>query len=286
MSKADDVYAKLLNHVIMTGKPRDDRTGTGTISVFGAQVRFDLREEFPLITTKAVKFSNVVAELLWFLSGSSSIRPLQANGCHLWDPWAADNGFVGPMYGEMWREFPGVVGKYYEPTYTDQIRELISSIKSRPESRRHVVSAWQPSLLPDESVSPQENVRKGRMCLAPCHCLFQFYVADGELSCQLYQRSADLFIGVPYNIASYALLTHLIAQQCDLKVGEFIHTFGDLHLYTNHVDLAIKQMLRVSRDGPQLNVKRRPESIFDYTMDDIELLNYAPHSEIKAEVSV
>ncbi len=286
MSKADDVYAKLLNHVIMTGKPRDDRTGTGTISVFGAQVRFDLREEFPLITTKAVKFSNVVAELLWFLSGSSSIRPLQANGCHLWDPWAADNGFVGPMYGEMWREFPGVVGKYYEPTYTDQISELISSIKSRPESRRHVVSAWQPSLLPDESVSPQENVRKGRMCLAPCHCLFQFYVADGELSCQLYQRSADLFIGVPYNIASYALLTHLIAQQCDLKVGEFIHTFGDLHLYTNHVDLAIKQMLRVSRDGPQLNVKRRPESIFDYTMDDIELLNYAPHSEIKAEVSV
>ena len=287
MSKADEIYARLLNHVLMTGKPRDDRTGTGTLSVFGAQVRFDLREEFPLITTKAVKFSNVVAELLWFLSGSTNVKDLQAMGCHIWDHWASSlfKGDLGPIYGAMWRNFRGSRQRDSQ-IGTDQIRDLIDNIKGKPQSRRHVVSAWHPGFLPHEDLCPSDNVNVGLQCLAPCHCLFQLYVQDGELSCQLYQRSADLFIGVPYNIASYALLTHLIAQQCDLKVGEFIHTFGDLHLYKNHVDLAIMQMLREGRDGPELFLKRMPKSIFEYRMEDIELLNYKPHPAIKAEVSV
>ena len=285
MSKADEIYARLLNHVLMAGKLRDDRTGTGTLSVFGAQVRFDLREEFPLITTKAVKFSNVVAELLWFLSGSTNVKDLQALGCHIWDPWAAEDGQLGPIYGDMWRHFPGA-GWIWGPEEVDQISDLVDGIKTDPYSRRHVVSAWHPALVPGNSTTPQENIGNLLMSIAPCHCLFQFYIQDGELSCQLYQRSADLFIGVPYNIASYALLTHLIAQQCGLEVGEFIHTFGDLHLYKNHVDLAIMQMLREGRDGPELLLKRMPESIFDYEMEDIELLNYTPHPAIKAEVSV
>lgn len=286
MSQADLEYARLLNRVLSDGKSRGDRTGTGTISIFGEQARFDLRPEFPLITTKAVKFSNVVAELLWFLSGSTNVKDLHAMGCHIWDPWAAKNGSVGPVYGEMWREFPGTDNVYSETTFEDQISLLISSIRSNPNSRRHVVSAWQPSLLPDESVSPQENVKAGRMSLAPCHCLFQFYVQDGRLSCQLYQRSADLFIGVPYNIASYALLTHLVAQQCGLQVGEFIHTFGDLHLYNNHVDLAKMQLERSPRPGPQLHIGARPRKIFKYRLDDISVLGYSPHPAIKAEISV
>lgn len=285
MSKADEIYARLLNHVLMTGKPRGDRTGTGTISVFGAQARFDLREEFPLITTKAVKFSNVVAELLWFLSGSTNVKDLQALGCHIWDPWAAEDGQLGPIYGAMWRRFPGA-GTELSMPFLDQISGVILAIKKTPDSRRLVVSAWHPDLMPCNILSPNQNAKLGSMALAPCHCLFQFYVEDGELSCQLYQRSADLFIGVPYNIASYALLTHLIAQQCGLEVGEFIHTFGDLHLYKNHVDLAILQMLREGRNGPELFLKRMPESIFEYRMEDIELLNYDPHPAIKAEVSV
>lgn len=286
MSNADEIYERLLNHVLMTGKPRGDRTGTGTVSVFGVQARFDLREEFPLITTKAVKFSNVVAELLWFLSGSTNVKDLQALGCHIWDPWAADDGELGPVYGKMWREFPGVEEIPWYLDHRDQITNLIASINSAPYSRRHVVSAWHPSLLPDESVSPQENAANGKMCLAPCHCLYQLYVQDGELSCQLYQRSADLFIGVPYNIASYALLTHMIAQQCGLKVGEFIHTFGDLHLYNDHLDLAEMQMFRQGREGPTLKLTRKPDTIFGYCMADFELLNYFPHPAIKAEVSV
>jgi thymidylate synthase len=289
MSKADDIYARLLNHVLMTGKPRNDRTGTGTVSVFGAQVRFDLREEFPLITTKAVKFSNVVAELLWFLSGSTNVKDLQAMGCHIWDPWAADNGELGPIYGYMWRvfqqDYEGGYG-YYGLDSVDQISEVIKGIKNNRHSRRHLVSAWHPSLLPDETRLPQENAAMGQQCLAPCHCLFQFYVQGSKLSCQLYQRSADLFIGVPYNIASYALLTHLIADQCNLHVGEFIHTFGDLHLYNNHLELARMQMLRQGKEGPELFLKRLPDSIFNYKMEDIELLNYNPHPAIKAKVSV
>jgi thymidylate synthase len=285
MSKADSIYTSLLNHVLMTGKPRGDRTGTGTVSVFGAQARFDLREEFPLITTKAVKFSNVVAELLWFLSGSTNVHRLHQMGCHIWDPWANEDGDLGPVYGKMWRGFPGNCYTW-GPAEVDQISCLIDGIKEDPDSRRHVVSAWHPALIPGNAAAPQDNVDNGLMSIAPCHCLFQFYVQDGELSCQLYQRSADLFIGVPYNIASYALLTHMIAQQCGLKVGEFIHTFGDLHLYKNHIELAHLQMIRFGRPGPYLNLTRVPNSIFEYQMEDFELLNYNPHPAIKAEISV
>ncbi|TCT19696.1 thymidylate synthase [Thiobaca trueperi] len=277
------VYLDLLRDVIDTGIDKGDRTGVGTRSVFGRQVRFDLRAGFPLLTTKRVHIKSVVAELLWFLSGSTDNRVLQGQGVGIWDEWAAEDGALGPIYGAQWRSWTCPDGRVI-----DQLAELIATIRARPDSRRLLVTAWNPADLPDESVSPQANVRAGRMALAPCHCLFQFYVSDGRLSCQLYQRSADLFLGVPFNIASYALLTHLIAQQCDLEVGEFVHTFGDLHLYRNHLtdDIVFAQLGREPRPLPTLRLARRPTSLFDYHAEDILIDGYDPHPAIRAPIAV
>ncbi|WP_295385347.1 thymidylate synthase [uncultured Thiodictyon sp.] len=276
-------YLDLLQDVVDHGSDKPDRTGTGTRSVFGRQVRFDLSQGFPLLTTKRVHLKSVVHELLWFLSGSTDNAALQASGVSIWDEWAAPSGDLGPIYGAQWRNWRCPDGRAI-----DQLAELIETIRARPDSRRLVVSAWNPADLPDETQSPQANAAAGRMALAPCHCLFQFYVADGRLSCQLYQRSADLFLGVPFNIAGYALLTHLIAQQCDLEVGDFVHTFGDLHLYRNHLtdDIVFTQLARAPRALPRLHLKRRPPSLFDYTFDDIQVLGYEPHPGIRAPIAI
>jgi thymidylate synthase len=277
------VYLDLLRDVIDNGIDKADRTGTGTRSVFGRQVRFDLQQGFPLLTTKRVHTKSLIHELLWFLAGSTDNRWLQDRGVTIWDEWAAEDGSLGPIYGAQWRSWSCPDGRVL-----DQLAELVATIRIRPDSRRLVVSAWNPADLPDETRSPRENVQAGRMSLAPCHCLFQFYVADGRLSCQLYQRSADLFLGVPFNIASYALLTHLIAHQCDLQVGEFIHTFGDLHLYRNHLtdDIVFEQLKREPRALPQLRLLRRPPSLFDYCFEDIEIVGYEPEPAIRAPIAV
>ncbi|MBK1730635.1 thymidylate synthase [Thiococcus pfennigii] len=276
-------YLNLLRDVVAHGTDKADRTGVGTRSVFGRQVRFDLAAGFPLVTTKRVHVKSVIHELLWFLSGSTDNHWLRARGVTIWDEWAAEDGDLGPIYGRQWRSWACPDGRVI-----DQLAELIATIRARPDSRRLVVSAWNPADLPDEGRSPQDNVRAGRMALAPCHCLFQFYVADGRLSCQLYQRSADLFLGVPFNIASYALLTHLIADQCDLAIGEFVHTFGDLHLYRNHLteDIVYAQLARVPRPLPRLVIGRRPASLFDYAFDDLRIEGYDPHPAIRAPIAV
>ena len=262
-------YLNLLRQVQNHGRQKQDRTGTGTRQIFGAQMRFDLREGFPLVTTKKVHFKSVVAELLWFLSGSTNVKDLQAMGCTIWDEWAnPDTGDLGPVYGEQWRNWPG-----HDGWNIDQIADLIEGISTNPHSRRHIVSAWNPADIPD-------------MALAPCHALFQFDVTDGVLSCQLYQRSADLFLGVPFNIASYALLTHMVAAQCDLAVGDFVWTGGDCHIYDNHVEQVQTQLARDPRPLPMLHIKRRPASIFDYAPDDFEVVGYEPHPAIKAQVAV
>lgn len=278
-------YLDLLREVHEKGNARPDRTGTGTVSVFGRQLRFDLQKGFPLLTTKRVPMKSVIGELLWFLSGSTNIKNLHKDGITIWDEWATEEGNLGPIYGAQWRDWLSSEEEYGN---VDQIADLIENIKKDPYSRRHVVTAWNPAELPLPGLSPQENVRHGRMALAPCHCLFQFYVEDGRLSCQLYQRSADLFLGVPFNIASYALLTHMVAQQCDLEVGEFIHTFGDCHLYQNHrtKDIVEEQLKREPYASPQLVIKRKPPTIFDYQIDDFELVNYFPLPAIKAPISV
>ena len=271
-------YLDLLNDVIQNGTDRDDRTGTGVRSVFGRQIRFNLADGFPLVTTKKVRFESVVAELLWFISGSTNVRDLQAQGVHIWDPWAAPNGDLGPVYGAQWRNFGGV----------DQMRGLVEQLRADPYSRRHVVSAWNVPDLPEPGIAPPLNPSQGRMAIAPCHCLFQFYVSDGKLSCQLYQRSADAFIGVPYNIASYALLTHMLAQQCDLEAGEFVHTFGDLHIYRDHLlDNAIvpEQLRREPRPLPTLQL-HKAGNLFSYRPQHIQLVGYDPHPFIPAHVSV
>ncbi|MCK7578679.1 MAG: thymidylate synthase [Chromatiales bacterium] len=277
------VYLDLLRDVIANGQDQADRTGVGTRAVFGRQVRFDLAEGFPLLTTKRVHFKSVVGELLWFLSGSTDNGWLREQGIRIWDEWATEEGALGPIYGAQWRAWTAPDGRAI-----DQLAELVATIRTRPHSRRLVVSAWNPADLPDETLSPQDNVRAGRMALAPCHCLFQFHVANGRLSCQLYQRSADLFLGVPFNIASYALLTHLIAQQCDLEPGEFIHTFGDLHLYRNHLtpEIVHAQLGREPRPLPRLVLKRRPATLFDYGFEDIEIQGYDPHPAIRAPIAV
>jgi thymidylate synthase len=276
-------YLNLLRDVVAHGTDKADRTGVGTRSVFGRQVRFDLAAGFPLVTTKRIHVKSVIHELLWFLSGSTDNHWLRARGVTIWDEWAAEDGDLGPIYGRQWRSWACPDGRVI-----DQLAELIATIRARPDSRRLVVSAWNPADLPDEGRSPQDNVRAGRMALAPCHCLFQFYVADGRLSCQLYQRSADLFLGVPFNIASYALLTHLIADQCDLAIGEFVHTFGDLHLYRNHLteDIVYAQLARVPRPLPRLVIGRRPASLFDYAFDDLRIEGYDPHPAIRAPIAV
>ncbi|RBP33709.1 thymidylate synthase [Marinobacter pelagius] len=276
-------YLDLMQDVVDNGFDKGDRTGVGTRSVFGRQLRFNLQEGFPLVTTKKVHLRSIIYELLWFLRGSTDNNWLKERKVSIWNEWALEDGDLGPIYGKQWRSWQCPDGRV-----VDQISEVIDQIRNKPNSRRLIVSAWNPAELPDESISPQDNVREGRMALAPCHCLFQFYVADGKLSCQLYQRSADLFLGVPFNIASYALLTHMIAQQCDLDVGEFVHTFGDCHLYQNHLtdDIVFEQLKREPRALPKLVIKRKPESIFDYELEDFEFEGYEPHPVIRAPIAI
>ncbi|MBT10112.1 MAG: thymidylate synthase [Gammaproteobacteria bacterium] len=259
-------YLDLLEKVKNTGKPKGDRTGTGTVSIFGHQMRFNLEDSFPLLTTKKIHFKSVAYELLWFLKGDTNINYLKENGVSIWDEWADENGDLGPVYGKQWRKWEG------KNNIHDQVTEVITQIKNNPNSRRHIVSAWNVADIPN-------------MALAPCHILFQFYVQDGKLSCQLYQRSADVFLGVPFNIASYSLLTHMIANICDLKVGEFVHTLGDAHLYTNHLEQAEEQLSRKPLTPPKIIVKNK-ESIDDYEFEDFELINYEFHPHIPAKVAI
>jgi len=277
-------YLALMQDIRDNGTDKGDRTGTGTRSVFGRQLRFDLSQGFPLLTTKKVHLKSVILELLWFLDGNTNNNWLAERGVSIWNGWALEDGDLGPIYGKQWRSWACPDG-----STIDQISELIQQIKSKPDSRRLIISGWNPADLPDESLSPHDNVRNGKAALPPCHTLFQFYVANGRLSCQLYQRSADYFLGVPFNIASYALLTHMIAQQCDLEVGDFVHTFGDVHLYQDHLaDASIvdEQLTRTPRALPKLVIKRRPESIFDYRYEDFEVEGYDPHPAIRAAVSI
>jgi thymidylate synthase len=261
-------YLNLLTHILENGTQKHDRTGTGTISCFGYQMRFDLNEGFPVLTTKKLHLRSIIHELLWFLKGDTNIAYLKENGVRIWDDWADENGNLGPVYGYQWRSWPAPDGEH-----VDQITKLVESLKKNPDSRRHIVSAWNPALV-------------DQMALPPCHCLFQFYVADGKLSCQLYQRSADTFLGVPFNIASYSLLTLMMAQVCDLQPGEFVHTFGDVHLYNNHLEQAREQLTRDPRPLPQMKINPAVKNIFDFKFEDFELVNYNPHPHIKAEVSV
>ena len=275
-------YLDLLQSILDKGEVKEDRTGTGTRSFFGHQMRFNLSEGFPILTTKKIFFKGVVYELLWFLDGATNNTVLKDAGVHIWDEWETESGDLGPIYGHQWRSWPsssngGVI---------DQIEKVISQINNNPSSRRIIVSAWNVADLPDESISPQDNVKKQKMALAPCHALFQFFVSQGKLSCQLYQRSCDTFLGLGFNIASYSLLTHMIAQQCDLEVGDFVWTGGDVHLYLNHLDQANEQLTREPYALPKLSIKRKPNSIFDYTYEDFELLDYQSHPHISAPISI
>jgi thymidylate synthase len=274
-------YLQLLDKILSEGTRKGDRTGHGTLSIFGHQMRFPLSEGFPLVTTKRIHLKSIVYELLWFLQGDTSIRYLTDNGISIWDEWADEQGELGPLYGFQWRSWPTPDGKSI-----DQIQQIVTQLKNTPNSRRMIVSAWNVADLPDESVSPQENVKSGKMALAPCHTFFQFYVAEGKLSCQLYQRSCDTFLGLPFNIASYALLTHMFAQQCDLAVGDFIWTGGDVHLYLNHIEQARLQLTRSPHILPILTLNRKPESVFQYQYDDFKVENYQPHAHIKAPIAV
>ncbi|MDO9140607.1 MAG: thymidylate synthase [Methylobacter sp.] len=274
-------YLELLDKIITEGSPKGDRTGSGTLSIFGHQMRFPLADGFPLVTTKKIHLKSIIVELLWFLQGGTNLDFLHQNKVTIWNEWADENGELGPVYGHQWRSWPSAGGRHI-----DQIQHIIEQLKNTPNSRRIIVSAWNVADLPDESISPQQNVAQGKMALAPCHALFQFYVADGKLSCQLYQRSCDTFLGLPFNIASYALLTHIVAQQCDLAVGDFIWTGGDVHLYLNHQQQANLQLTRKPYPLPTLNIKRRPESIFDYCYDDFEIIDYQAHEHIKAPISI
>ena len=276
-------YLDLLRDVVANGAEKSDRTGVGTRSVFGRQMRFDLSRGFPLVTTKKIHLRSLIYELLWFLAGSTDNRWLNERGVGIWDEWAGEGGELGPIYGRQWRSWACPDG-----SVIDQIADLLAAIRANPDSRRLVVSAWNPADLPLDGLTPGQNVAQGRMALAPCHCLFQFYVHGGRLSCQLYQRSADLFLGVPFNIASYSLLTHMIAQQCDLEVGDFVHSFGDLHLYNNHLtqDIVYEQLRRELRPAPRLVIERRPESLFDYELEDFRFEGYDPHPAIRAPIAV
>lgn len=254
--------------ILASGAHKTDRTGTGTLSVFGRQLRFDLSQGFPLVTTKKLHIRSIIYELLWFLNGDTNIRFLKDNGVSIWDEWADENGDLGPVYGHQWRSWPAPDGRRI-----DQITQVLDQLRSKPDSRRHIVSAWNPAEV-------------DKMALPPCHALFQFYVAEGRLSCQLYQRSADYFLGVPFNIASYALLTHMFAQQCDLEPGEFVWTGGDVHLYTNHLEQARLQLTREPFPLPKLIMNRKPASIFDYRFEDFEISGYQSHPAIKAPIAV
>jgi thymidylate synthase len=271
-------YHDLVKHVLENGTQKGDRTGTGTKSVFGYQMRFDLSEGFPMVTTKKLHLKSIIYELLWFLKGDTNIKYLQENGVKIWDEWANENGDLGPVYGHQWRN--------WNSEEIDQITELIETLKTNPNSRRMLVSAWNPSVLPDTSKSFAENIANGKVALPPCHAFFQFYVSEGKLSCQLYQRSADIFLGVPFNIASYALLTMMIAQVCNLEAGDFIHTFGDAHIYKNHIEQLELQLSRDCRALPKMIINPKIKNILDFDFDDFTLEGYDPHPHIKGAVAV
>lgn len=274
-------YLALMRHVRDNGVKKEDRTGTGTLSVFGYQMRFDLSEGFPLVTTKKCHLRSIIHELLWFLKGETNIAYLKEHGVSIWDEWATDDGELGPVYGHQWRSWTGADGET-----VDQISALISEIKNNPDSRRLIVSAWNPAVLPDPAMSPKANAAQGKQALPPCHTLFQFYVLEGKLSCQLYQRSGDVFLGVPFNIASYALLTLMVAQVCNLQPGEFIHTLGDAHLYLNHLEQTELQLSREPFERPVMRLNPEVKDIFDFTYEDFTLENYQSHPHIKAPVAI
>ncbi|MEN9896374.1 MAG: thymidylate synthetase [Pseudomonadota bacterium] len=274
-------YLELLEKLLSEGTLKGDRTGSGTLSIFGYQMRFDLAVGFPLVTTKKVHVKSIIHELLWFLNGDTNSNLLESQGVSIWREWADENGELGAIYGKQWRSW-----MLHSGESIDQIAQVVDQIKTNPNSRRMVVSAWNVADLPDEKLSPQDNVAQGKMALAPCHAFFQFYVADGKLSCQLYQRSCDTFIGLPFNIASYALLTMMIAQQCHLQLGEFVWTGGDVHLYLNHQEQAKIQLSRAPHVLPTMKIKRKPDSIFDYQYDDFELIGYDADTHIFAPIAI
>ena len=278
--KEDDMkqYHDLVKHVLEQGNEKGDRTGTGTKSVFGHQMRFDLNEGFPMVTTKKLHLKSIIYELLWFLKGDTNINYLTENGVKIWNSWADKNGDLGPVYGHQWRN--------WNNDDIDQIKDVIETLKNNPNSRRMMVSAWNPSVMPDTSKSFDENVANGKAALPPCHAFFQFYVADGKLSCQLYQRSADIFLGVPFNIASYALFTMMMAQVCGYQYGEFIHTFGDAHIYSNHIEQLELQLSRDFRPLPKMKLNPEITNIFDFKFEDFTLEDYNPHPHIKGAVAV
>ena len=271
-------YLDLVKHVLESGNEKGDRTGTGTKSVFGYQMRFDLEKGFPMVTTKKLHLKSIIYELLWFIKGDTNIHYLQENGVRIWNEWADENGDLGPVYGHQWRN--------WNSDEIDQLKEVIATLKTNPNSRRMLVSAWNPSVLPDTSKSFSENVANGKAALPPCHAFFQFYVADGKLSCQLYQRSADIFLGVPFNIASYALLTMMVAQVCGYELGEFVHTFGDAHIYNNHVEQLELQLSRTPKKLPTIKMNPKIKDIEAFTFEDFELVDYDPHPHIKGKVAI
>ena len=271
-------YLDLVKLVYTSGIEKTDRTGTGTKSIFGHQMRFDLSKGFPLVTTKKIHVKSVVHELLWFLKGTTNINYLKENGVRIWNEWADEKGNLGPVYGHQWRN--------WNSEGIDQIKEVINTLKTNPDSRRMLISAWNPSVMPDTNKSFAENVANNKAALPPCHAFFQFYVADGKLSCQLYQRSADVFLGVPFNIASYALLTLMVAQVCGYEAGDFIHSFGDVHIYSNHFEQIDEQLTRLPKKLPIMQLNSEIKNIFDFTYEDFELLNYDPHPLIKGKVAI
>jgi thymidylate synthase len=274
-------YLALLNEIMTSGIKKGDRTGTGTLSVFGRMYRHDLSKGFPLLTTKKLHIRSILHELLWFLQGSTNIGYLKENGVTIWDEWATESGELGPVYGAQWRAWKGENGETI-----DQVANLIAGLRSNPNSRRHIINAWNVAYLPDEKKSPVANAQAGKMALPPCHVMYQFWVADGKLSCMLTQRSGDTFLGIPYNCASVAFLTHMVAQQCDLEPGEIVHSIGDMHLYSNHIEQAKLQLSREPRPLPRLVIKRKPASIFDYKFDDFAIEGYDPHPGISAPIAV
>lgn len=277
----EQAYLNLLQELLDHGVAKGDRTGTGTLSLFGRMMRHDLATGFPLLTTKKLHVKSIIHELLWFLRGETNIAYLKANGVSIWDEWATETGELGPVYGAQWRYWRGEDGSVH-----DQVATLVDGLKTNPNSRRHIINAWNVALLPDEKQSPQANARVGKMALPPCHVMYQFWVADGKLSCMLTQRSGDCFLGVPYNTASVAFLTHMLAQQCDLQVGEIVHSLGDVHLYRNHLDQARLQLTRTPKALPTLTFRRRPDSILDYVFEDFVIAGYDPDPVISAPIAV
>ena len=274
-------YLQLLQDILDKGCRKEDRTGTGTISLFGYQMRFDLSQGFPCVTTKKLHLRSIIHELLWFLNGDTNVGYLNENGVSIWDEWADENGNLGPVYGAQWREWKTADGRHI-----DQIKLLLNDLRERPHSRRHIVSAWNPAVLPDESRSPKDNARDGLQALPPCHTMFQFYVANGKLSCQMYQRSADVFLGIPFNIASYALLTMMIAQVVDLEPGDFIITLGDSHIYLNHLEQVNTQLSRDTFPLPVMKINPDRKDLFGFVYEDFDLQNYQHHAGIKAPIAI